>query len=117
NMTSTIRYKAGDSDKRPWGEWHVIHVGENHVVKIITINPGQASSLQYHNHRNENWIILTGQALITIGDQNLTKNVGESAFIPAGVHHRIANVSDAVMQFIEIQTGPQLDENDIIRLE
>lgn len=116
-MTANIEYKAGDSDTRPWGRWEVLDVGARHIVKRITVNPGHVLSLQYHHHRSEHWIIVRGTATVTLGDQVFDKAENENIYIPVGTHHRVANNTQEPMEFIEVQTGAILREDDIVRLE
>ncbi len=113
----TVSYKAGDKDNRPWGTWEVVDVGENYIVKKICVNPGQTLSLQMHHHRDEHWIITSGQATITLGEKQFDASENTPVFIKAGQKHRIANKTEQPVIFIEIQTGNTLDENDIVRFE
>lgn len=112
-----MNYKPGDHDKRPWGTWQVLDVGARHVVKRIVVEPGKILSLQLHHHRDEHWIIVKGTATVTVGDKVLIKKENESIFIPRETAHRIANDTTAPMEFIEVQTGNELREDDIVRLE
>ncbi len=113
----TVVYKIGEKDLRPWGEWEVIDAGTNYIVKKICVLPHKKLSLQFHSHRNEHWIIVQGNPLITVGERVFTASQNSTIFIPVGEKHRIENQSDYSVLFIEIQTGNILDENDIIRLE
>ncbi|MGD9639359.1 MAG: phosphomannose isomerase type II C-terminal cupin domain [Alphaproteobacteria bacterium] len=110
-------YKKGDNDNRPWGRWEVIDAGEGFCVKRITVNPKHILSLQMHNYRSEHWIIVNGTAKVTNGEDIFELESGKSTFIPMKQKHRIENPYNEVMVFIEIQTGNNLDENDIIRFE
>lgn len=110
-------YHAGDKDTRPWGTWEVLACGENFCVKKIVVNPKAKLSLQLHHHRSEHWIITKGSATITLGDSILEKKPFEHVFIPIETKHRISNESSSDVEFIEVQTGEKLDENDIVRLE
>ena len=110
-------YKKGDKDTRPWGTWEVLDSGDGFCVKRICVTPGNILSLQSHNFRDEHWIIVKGTALVTLGDDKFYKKFNETVFIPAQVKHRIQNDTKNLMEFIEIQTGENLDENDIIRYE
>ena len=74
-------------------------------------------SLQSHDFRNEHWIIVSGEAVVTLGEDKIVKKAGENVFIPVKMKHRIQNNTDKNMEFIEVQTGETLDENDIIRYE
>ena len=70
-----------------------------------------------HHHRSEHWIIVEGEATVTLGDEEIIKKADESIYIPIGTKHRIKNSTNRDMIFIEIQTGNSLDECDIVRLE
>lgn len=111
------KYSKGDSDTRPWGTWTVLDSMPNYCVKQIHVRPNGVLSLQLHHHRCEHWIIVEGEAIVTLGDEQLHKKANDSIYIPAGVKHRIFNPSAAPLVFIEVQTGELLDENDIVRIE
>ncbi len=110
-------YKKGDSDTRPWGTWEVLESADNYCVKKICVTSGNILSLQLHHHRSEHWIVVEGEAVVTLGDEKLVKRANESVYIPAETKHRIQNDKEADLIFIEVQTGENLDENDIVRLE
>ena len=110
-------YVRGQKDTRPWGTWEVVDCGETFCVKRIKVTPGSKLSLQLHHHRAEHWIIVKGTALVTLGDEVLTKKTDEHVFIPVETKHRIENATDSDVEFIEVQAGDNLDENDIVRLE
>ena len=108
-------YKRGDSDTRPWGTWEVLESAANYCVKKICVTPGSELSLQLHHHRSEHWIIVEGEAVVTLGDKELVKKSNEAVYIPVETKHRIKNATDKMMVFVEVQTGDNLDENDIVR--
>jgi len=110
-------YQKGAKDTRPWGTWEVVEVGENFCVKHICVTPHNILSLQSHNFRAEHWIIVSGEAVVTLGEEKLNKKADESVYIPAKTKHRIQNNGEKLLEFIEIQYGENLDENDIIRYE
>ena len=110
-------YQRGEKDTRPWGTWEVIDCGENFCVKKIMVISGGILSLQLHHFRAEHWIIVKGQAVINLEEQILEKKAGESVYIPEETKHRIQNQTAEPMEFIEIQVGENLDENDIVRFE
>lgn len=110
-------YKRGDHDTRPWGTWEVLDAEDNFCVKRICVTPGNILSLQLHHFRSEHWIIVKGEAVVTLGDDKIVRKANESVYIPAETKHRIQNDTTENMEFIEIQTGENLDENDIVRLE
>ena len=113
----TNNYKKGDKDSRPWGTWEVLDAGDGFCVKRICVTPGNILSLQLHHFRAEHWIIVKGEALVTLGDEKIIKKANESVYIPAETKHRIQNNTQKNMDFIEIQTGENLDENDIVRFQ
>ena len=110
-------YKRGQKDTRPWGTWEVIEAGDGFCVKRIHVTPGNILSLQLHHYRAEHWIIVKGEALVTLGEDKILKKANESVYIPAETKHRIQNNTQQDMEFIEVQTGDNLDENDIVRFE
>lgn len=110
-------YKRGDHDTRPWGSWEVLDGGDNFCVKRILVTPGSMLSLQLHHFRCEHWIIVKGEAVVTLGEEKLVRRANEAVYIPSETKHRIQNDTDEDVEFIEIQTGENLDENDIVRLE
>lgn len=110
-----ITYNVGDSDTRPWGNWRVIAKGVGYICKEICVMPQQRLSLQRHAHRNEHWIMMSGHAEVTLGEDLLNLDAEQTVYIPKGTKHRIANNGTEPLVFVEIQTGEVLDENDIER--
>jgi len=110
-------YQAGDADTRPWGRWQVLAIGQGFIIKQIEVEADQVLSLQSHAHRNEHWTIIKGQAEVTLGEQTYQLEADGRIFIPKGEKHRIRNTGAGRMSFIEIQTGPILSEQDIVRYD
>ncbi len=104
-----------DKETRPWGTFERFTLNEKTTVKMITVNAGQAFSLQTHTHRDEFWYVLTGSGLVTAGDTTKEAKVGDSFFIKAGMQHRVECKDDRLI-FLEIAFG-DFDEKDITRLE
>ncbi len=102
---------------RPWGTFEPIGSGERYQVKRITVNPGAALSLQMHHHRAEHWVVVSGTAMITRGEEQILLTENESTFIPLGVRHRLENPGSIPLEIIEIQSGSYLGEDDIVRFE
>lgn len=102
---------------RPWGSFDILDGGEGFQVKRLTISPGASVSFQYHNHRAEHWIVVSGTAKVTKGDEVFILNENESVSIPQGMKHRLENPGDVPLEVIEAQMGEYLGEDDIIRLE
>jgi mannose-6-phosphate isomerase-like protein (cupin superfamily) len=112
-----VTYRRGDADRRPWGRWEVVDTGDGFVVKRISVDPGAILSLQLHHHRAEHWTVVRGSARVTRGKEVFDLAAGEHTHIPARTAHRIENPGTELMEFIEVQYGQRLDENDIERLD
>jgi mannose-1-phosphate guanylyltransferase/mannose-6-phosphate isomerase len=102
---------------RPWGWYDVLSYEDNYKVKKILINPGKRLSLQKHHFRSEHWVIIKGKAEVTRGVEKIILYVNESIFIPKDVIHCILNKEDTPLEIIEIQTGSQVEEEDIYRID
>ncbi|MBV6319941.1 mannose-1-phosphate guanylyltransferase/mannose-6-phosphate isomerase [Duganella violaceipulchra] len=102
---------------RPWGCYEGIDIGERFQVKRITVNPGGKLSLQMHHHRAEHWIVVSGTARVTCGEQVTLLTENESTYIPIGTTHRLENPGKLPLHLIEVQSGSYLGEDDIVRLE
>jgi mannose-1-phosphate guanylyltransferase/mannose-6-phosphate isomerase len=102
---------------RPWGYYEGLQQDVGFQVKRLTIHPGAKISLQQHERRAEHWVVVKGIASITKGSEEFELHPNQSTFIPAGTKHRIANMTDSVLEIIEVQTGDYLGEDDIIRFD
>ncbi len=102
---------------RPWGFYQSLHVGERFQVKRITVNPGAKLSLQKHFHRAEHWVVVNGTALVTRDDEQVLLRENESIYLPLGSVHRLENPGRLPLNLIEVQSGPYLGEDDIVRME
>jgi mannose-1-phosphate guanylyltransferase/mannose-1-phosphate guanylyltransferase/mannose-6-phosphate isomerase len=102
---------------RPWGWYETLCLGGRFQVKRIMVKPGGILSLQSHMHRSEHWVVVEGTAEVTIGDEVRLVTENQSVYIPLGSKHRMANRGQLPMYLIEVQTGPYLGEDDIIRYE
>ena len=102
---------------RPWGWYDSIDSGPRFQVKRIRVKPGAALSLQMHHHRAEHWIVVSGTAEVTNGDQVILLTENQSTYIPLGTTHRLANRGKVPLEIIEVQSGSYLGEDDIVRFE
>ncbi len=114
---SEVLYERGEADDRPWGRWEVLDVGPGFCVKRLTVKPGGKLSLQLHHHRAEHWVIVAGTAHVTRGEEVLELSHDDHVYLPLGIKHRIENRGSVPVEFIEVQTGDRLDENDIVRFD
>lgn len=101
----------------PWGFWTVLEDSPTYKVKRVDVLPGKRLSYQLHYKRSEHWMVVQGEALVTLDDKKIPLKVGEYIDIPFGAKHRIENPGTAIMSFIEVQQGTYFGEDDIIRLE
>lgn len=102
---------------RPWGWYDSVDASERYQVKRITARPGAQLSLQMHHHRAEHWIVVSGTALVTKGDETFLLTENQSTYIPIGEIHRLENPGKTDLEMIEVQSGSYLGEDDIVRLE
>ena len=102
---------------RPWGSYDSLDNGERFQVKRLTIRPGGVLSLQMHHHRAEHWVVVSGTARITRGDEVFLLEENQSTYIAVGVRHRIENPGKVPLHIIEVQSGGYLGEDDIVRFE
>jgi mannose-1-phosphate guanylyltransferase/mannose-6-phosphate isomerase len=102
---------------RPWGSYDSIDSGDRFQVKRLTVKPGASMSLQLHHHRAEHWVVVSGTARITRGEETFLLGENESTYIPMGTKHRIENPGKVPLHIVEVQSGTYLGEDDIVRFE
>lgn len=100
---------------RPWGSYDSIDNGARFQVKRITVKPGEKLSVQMHHHRAEHWIVVSGTASVTIGENTRMVTENESTYIPIGEVHALENPGKIPLELIEVQSGAYLGEDDIVR--
>ncbi len=100
---------------RPWGYFEQLNLGGRFQVKLLHIKPGGTLSMQMHHHRSEHWVVVTGTALVTVGNEQKFVHENESIYITATQWHRLANPGKVPLEIIEVQLGSYLGEDDIIR--
>jgi mannose-1-phosphate guanylyltransferase / mannose-6-phosphate isomerase len=102
---------------RPWGSYDSVDSGDRFQVKRLSVKPGASMSLQLHHHRAEHWIVVSGTARITRGEEVFLLEENQSTYIPVGAKHRIENPGKIPLHIIEVQSGSYLGEDDIVRFE
>ncbi len=113
NLAESVHHPTVE---RPWGRYTVVDAGPGFQVKQLEVKPGQRLSLQLHEHRAEHWVVVQGQARITIGKEIREVATNESVFVPLRTAHRLENPGPGLLRIIEVQTGAYLGEDDIVRL-
>ena len=102
---------------RPWGWYDSIDNGSRFQVKRIMVKPGASLSLQMHHHRAEHWIVVSGTAEVTVGDERILLSENQSTYIPLGQVHRLSNPGKVPLEIVEVQSGSYLGEDDIVRFD
>ncbi len=102
---------------RPWGWYEGLNKGNRFQVKCLSVKPGAQLSLQSHHHRAEHWVVVSGTAEVTVGEKVFLMTENESTYIPIGEKHRLANPGKVPALLVEVQSGPYLGEDDIVRYE
>ncbi len=110
-MCATLR------TERPWGFWEVLYEGKGFKVKRIVVAPGQRLSLQSHKQRSEHWVVVKGTATVTIEEKTFEVGAEDAVFVSAGQKHRLENKAKVELEIVEVQNGPYLEEDDIVRYE
>ncbi|MBU1041420.1 MAG: mannose-1-phosphate guanylyltransferase/mannose-6-phosphate isomerase [Proteobacteria bacterium] len=103
--------------KRPWGSYSVLEEGQFYKIKRIEVSPGARLSLQMHHHRSEHWVVIGGTALVEIGGEERLLVENQAVDIGKATTHRLANPGKVPLEIIEIQSGPYLEEDDIVRFD
>jgi len=120
NQLKTLKRKESSTHAkvyRPWGDYETIDQSHRYQVKRITVKPGAKLSLQKHFHRAEHWTVVSGSAIVTRGDEEVLLKEDQSTYIPLGTVHRLENPGKIPLELIEVQSGPYLGEDDIVRLD
>ena len=102
---------------RPWGWSENLVINDRFQVNRIVVKPGQAITMQSHQHRSEHWTVVVGSAEVTIDDSRFTVSENQSIFIPKGSQHRLQNTTSEQLEIIEVQSGTYLGDDDIQRFD
>jgi len=103
--------------KRPWGSYTIINHGDGFKVKLVVIAPKKRLSLQRHLKRSEHWVVVEGEAKITVDRDVFYRKANESIYVPKKGVHRLENATAKPLKIVEVQCGAYLEEDDIERLE
>lgn len=104
-------------EHRPWGEFEILRDESYFKSKVIRVEPGQQISYQSHAKRAEHWIIVKGDAIVILNDEEIPRKQGEHIYIPMGAKHRIINRTTSLVEFVEVQVGSYFGEDDIVRYQ
>ena len=110
-------------EERPWGSFENLLDEDYCKVKRLIVKPGQRLSSQYHHKRSECWVVVKGEASITLEDENshmteyISATTGQVIKIPVETIHRLENKGKEDLILIETQTGTYFGEDDIVRIK
>jgi mannose-1-phosphate guanylyltransferase/mannose-6-phosphate isomerase len=110
-------YKSHTTVYRPWGTYTILEETDNTKIKRIVVYPKAKLSLQMHHHRSEHWIVVHGTAKIVNGDDVIFLEENQSTYVPKTARHRLENPGRVPLHIIEVQIGPYLEEDDIVRFD
>ncbi len=115
-MRQLRSFQSVDSEieKRPWGEFEVVGRWPHITVKILRLRPSSRLSLQKHDHRDEEWLCLSGSAVAQIGEESHTLEAGSKVYVPRNRLHRLS--SDSGVEVLEVSYG-DFREDDVVRVE
>ncbi len=102
---------------RPWGRYEILQESDSHKVKCIWVTPGKRLSYQRHQKRAEHWFMVAGSARVTLNGVVSELKAGQTVDIGIGDLHRIENIGNEDLVFIEVQSGSYFGEDDIERIE
>ena len=123
NIVQRLKVENRDEQKnhlkiqRPWGSFSILDQSDTYQVKKLLINPNSSISLQFHEHRSEHWVVVKGQVEVIKGDSKFILKENESTYVSKGEVHRLLNLSNNIVEIIEVQTGSAIDEEDITRIK
>jgi len=103
---------------KPWGHELIWALSDTYCGKVLFVKAGAALSLQFHNEKDESWLVHSGRAKLELGEVGqkvLNEEVisaGAAFHYKPGTVHRITAIEDTTI--LEVST-PHLD--DVVRLE
>ncbi|GET35574.1 cupin domain-containing protein [Microseira wollei] len=115
--TSAATNTVAATELRPWGSFTVLEEGRGYKIKRIEVKPGHRLSLQMHHHRSEHWIVVSGTAKVTCGEEEIMLGSNQSTYVPQCTNHRLENPGVIPLVLIEVQNGEYLGEDDIVRFQ
>lgn len=102
---------------RPWGWFQMLHIGEHYQIKRLFIRPGARIQLQKHAQRAEHWVVVEGEATVTLDGEERRIAQDRSILIPIGSTHSVENQQATPLVIVEVQSGAYIGEDDVIRFE
>ncbi len=100
--------------QKPWGSYTDFTRESHFVSKELLVNPGCSLSEQYHDLREEHWLVVSGEGKALVGQNNVSLKQGKYIRILKGELHRIINDGVMPLRIFEVQLG-ECREDDIHR--
>lgn len=110
-VISTDTVKSPDAKKNFVKALHSDSLSSSFIIEI----PAEVK-MHYHAHHTEQVVVLSGEADMRLGDQNIHIKAGDVVFIPKGTPHSAKVTSPVPLRIISIQ-APYFDGSDRIMLE
>ena len=104
-------------EDRPWGDFEIIREESDYKSKVVRVHPGGQLSYQSHDQREEHWVVTRGQGEVVLNDKIISVQRGTYIHIPTKAKHRIRNTGKMTLEFVEVQLGNYLGEDDIHRYQ
>jgi len=115
NTSQSNLDESTHSGTRYWGHVEVIEEGETYRISRVEIKPRHGIKPQIHYHRNEHWVVVSGVAKVTCGDDEILLNRNESTYVPSATLHQVENPGHIPLVILEIQNGEYVGEDDTER--
>jgi mannose-6-phosphate isomerase len=114
-LADNMSQSSSHSGERYWGYVEVIEEGKNYRISRVEIKPRHGIKPQIHYHRHEHWVVVSGVAKVTCGEEEIFLNRNQSTYVPAATLHKVENPGSIPLVILEIQNGEYLGEDDIER--
>jgi len=115
-LYNSIFYNKKKKERRPWGYWETLKLGDGYKIKHFYVAPKEKLSLQTHKHREEVWTIAEGDGKISVDGEVYDAVKGDMFIIKKEQKHR-AEGGKKGLHIVEIQRGEYLGEDDIVRYD
>ena len=102
---------------KPWGTYEILSAARQYVVRKVMLTQGRTIYAHKHARRTEHWIIVSGRARIMLAGVEKEYGSNDSMEIPENTVHQISNIGDVPLVFMEISTGEEVMERDLISVE
>ncbi|MBP5180218.1 MAG: cupin domain-containing protein [Clostridiales bacterium] len=103
---------SSDIHFRQWGYYKELEETSGHYVRHNYVRPGRTIYEHSHETRTENWIILSGKALVVLDGVSTEYDNGGVIEVKPGVKHQLSNPGDTILEFIATANGDDILSDD-----